>query len=132
MSKYIFEGSFKKDKTNIKITLMLIHFQDESNIHFIYSPHLDLSGYGKSKNKAVSSFEIVLDDFIDYTIKKKTLSKVLKELGWVIKGTNKNPKKLKAPSITDVIKENDYVSEIFDTYPTNTFHQEINIPALVQ
>jgi hypothetical protein len=79
-------------------------------------------------SEAKSSFEIVFGDFVDYTIKKKTLGKVLTDLGWELKGSEKRPKKLIAPSITSVINDNKYVSEILDKYPVNTFHQEVGLP----
>ena len=131
MAQYIFEGDYKNKSGNVKVKLLLFHFQDEKNIHFIYSPHIDLTGYGKNITEAKKSFNIVFEDFIDYTLKKKTLSKVLSNLGWKLKGSAKKPKKILAPSITSVIKENRYVSEIFDKYPVNTYHQEVGIPAFV-
>jgi hypothetical protein len=59
------------------------------------------------------------------------LGKVLTSLGWELKGSAKKPKKVLAPSITSVIKENEYVSEIFDKYPVNTYHQEVGLPAFI-
>ncbi len=129
MAKYIFEGDFNNKSGNVIVKLLLFHFKDENNIHFIYSPHLDLTGYGNILSEAKKSFEIVFADFIDYTLKKKTLSKVLTDLGWELKGTIKRPKKVIAPSITSIIQGNDFVSEIFDKYPVNTYHKEVGIPA---
>ncbi len=128
MAEYIFQGGYTNKAGEVIVNLFLIHFKDESNIHFIYSPHLDLTGYGQNLKEAKKSFEIVFEDFVDYTLKKKTLGKVLTNLGWELKGTLKRPKKVLAPSITSVISQNDYVSEIFDKYPVNTFHQEVGIP----
>ncbi len=130
MAEYFFQGGYKNKAGEVRVNLLLIHFKDESNIHFIYSPHLDLSGYGKNLKGAKKSFEIVFEDFVDYTLKKRTLGKILTNLGWEVKGTLKKPKKVLAPSIVSVISQNDYVSEIFDKYPVNTFHQEVGIPAL--
>ena len=129
MAKYIFEGDFKNKSGNVIVKLLLFHFKDENNIHFIYSPHLDLTGYGNILSEAKKSFEIVFADFIDYTLKKKTFGKVLTDLGWELKGTIKRPKKVIAPSITSIIQGNDFVSEIFDKYPVNTYHKEVGIPA---
>lgn len=130
MPQYIFKKGIKKNSNLINVRLLLIHFKDENDVHFIYSPHLDLTGYGKDLTEAKKSFEIVFDDFIDYTLKKKTLGQVLTKLGWELKGSLKKPKKIIAPSITTVISENKYVSDIFDNYPTKTFHQEVGIPAM--
>ena len=129
MAKYLFESGYNNKSGYVKVKLLLFHFEDENNIHFIYSPHLDITGYGNNLNEAKKSFEIVFEDFVDYTLKKRTLGKVLTDLGWELKGTIKRPKRILAPSITSIIKENDYVSEIFDKYPVNTYHQEVGIPA---
>lgn len=130
MAKYLFEGGYKNNAGEVRVKLLLIHFKDENDINFIYSPHLDLTGYGKNLVEAKKSFKIVFEDFVDYTLKKRTLGKVLGELGWELKGTLKKPKKVLAPSITSIIGKNDYVAEIFDKYPVKTFHKEVGIPAL--
>ena len=129
MAQYIFGGGYKNKSGNVIVMLLLFHFEDENKIHFIYSPHLDLTGYVNNIKEAKKSFEIVFEDFIDYTLKKRTLGKVLSNLGWELKGSTKKPKKVIAPSITSVIKDNEYVSEIFDKYPVNTYHQEVGLPA---
>jgi len=94
MPQYIFKKGIKKNSNLINVRLLLIHFKDENDVHFIYSPHLDLTGYGKNLTEAKKSFEIVFDDFIDYTLKKKTLGQVLTKLGWELKGSLKKPKKI--------------------------------------
>jgi hypothetical protein len=131
MAQYIFEGKYQNKSAIVKVRLLLFRFEDENKIHFIYSPHLDLTGYGNNFEEARKSFEIVFEDFVDYTIKKKTLGKVLTGLGWELKGSFQRPKKVIAPSITSVIKDNEYVSEIFDKYPVNTYHQEVGLPSFI-
>lgn len=130
MGEYIFKGDYTNTVGIARVNLLLIHFKDENGVDFIYSPHLDITGYGRGLKAAKKSFEIVFEDFIDYTLKKKTLSKVLTKLGWEINGNPKRLKQLLAPSIASVIRENDYVSELFDTYPVQTYHQEVGIPAM--
>lgn len=128
MSNYLFEGDFKNPQTRVNVKLLLVHFQDENNIHIIFSPHLDLSGYGNDLEEAKQSFEIALEDFVDYTMKKKTIRKVLTKLGWKVKGKSRIPKRILAPSIASVIKDNEYVSEVFDKYKVNTYHQDVQLP----
>jgi hypothetical protein len=130
MGQYIFRGDYKNKSGNVKVKLILFHFQDETNVHFIYSPHLDLTGYGYSLDEAKKSFEITFNDFVDYTLNKKTLGKVLKQLGWEIKGKAKKPQKVLAPGIGSVIRDNDYVSEIMDKYQVNTFHENVGLPVV--
>ena len=125
------QGGFQDQTANFKIMLLLIHFEDENKVHFVYSPHLDLTGYGKDFNEAKKSFEIVLEDFIDYTLEKKTLAKVLSGLGWDLNGSVKKLQKIDSPGIASIIKDNKYVSEIFDKYPVNTFHQEVGLPSFI-
>jgi GTP-binding protein EngB required for normal cell division len=80
MGQYIFEGDYENKAGNVQVRLILFHFQDENSIHFIYSPHLDLTGYGYTLEEAKKSFEWAFSEFTDYTLKKKTLGKVLKKL----------------------------------------------------
>ncbi|HZK07431.1 MAG TPA: hypothetical protein VFC92_04455 [Bacteroidales bacterium] len=131
MSNYLYTADINNPKAKVKVNLFLIHFQDENKVHFVFSPHLDLTGYGYTLKDAKKSFTIVLDDFIDYTLNKKTISKVLADLGWKSKGTAKKPARLIAPSITSVIGKNKYVSEIFDKHAVQTFHQEVELPVMV-
>ena len=117
---------------SIYAKILLFHFSDNQNVHFIYSPQLDLTGYGYSQEEAKLSFEVVFEDFVDYTIKKGTLGSVLKKLGWKQqKGTLKKPLKSFAPSITTVIANKKYVADIFDKYPLNSYHQEVELPVAV-
>ncbi|MBS3772072.1 MAG: hypothetical protein KGY69_17600 [Bacteroidales bacterium] len=128
MGQYIFQGDYENKSGIVKIKLILFHFVDEGNVHFIYSPHLDLTGYGYTLEEAKKSFKITFTDFVDYTLNKNTLGNVLKQLGWQIKGKEKKPKKVLAPSIGSVIRKNDYVSEIMDKYQVNTFHENVCLP----
>ena len=131
MAQYLFEGDYKKKAGSVKVLLLLLHFEDENKFHFIYSPHLDLTGYGNTMEEAKDSFSIVFEDFVDYTLKKETLSKVLTSLGCELKGLEPRSKKILAPSIRSIITNNEYVSEIFDKYPVNTYHQEVGLPSFI-
>ncbi len=130
MANYIYSADINNPKSKVKVNLFLIHFQDESNVHFVFSPHLDITGYGYTLREAKKSFNIVLEDFIDYTTNKQTLQKVLADLGWKVKGKSKKYPKILAPSITSVIAKNKHVSDIFDNHIAKTFHQEVELPAM--
>lgn len=114
-----------------KVQLLLFHFIDENNVHFIHSPQLDLTGYGSDQEEAKKSFSIVFEDFVGYALARKTLGTELTSLGWELEGSAKKPKKILAPGITSLFKDNNYVSEIFDKYPVNTYHEEIRLPAFM-
>ena len=128
MEGFIFKNRSSRKEGDITVSLTLVEFVDDKNIHIIYSPTLDLSGYGNTLKEAKTSFEIAFVDFVDYTLKKHTLTKVLKSLGWEMKGTSKKPTKIKAPNMSLVMKENDYVAEIFDKYPVITHHEQVRLP----
>ncbi len=70
------------------VGLSLVEFM-EDNVTIIYSPALDLSGYGKSKIEAKKSFSEALQEFFRYTNNKKTLDKVLKNLDRLFKTSKK-------------------------------------------
>ena len=131
MAQFLFEGGYENQAGSVNVMLLLFHFEDENRVHFIYSPHLDLTGYGENEEEAKNSFKVVFEDFIDYTLKKETLSKVLSSLGWELKGNAAKNKKVLAPSITMIIKDNEYVAEIFDKYPVNTYHQAVGLPSFI-
>jgi hypothetical protein len=127
------ESSVIEIKTSgVKVRILLFHFIDEHSVHFIYSPHLDITGYGYTLKDAKKSFEVVFADFLDYTLKKATLGSLLKKLGWKQqKGSVKKPVRSLAPSITTVIANNKHIAEIFDKYPLHTYYQEVDLPLAV-
>lgn len=125
MDSIHFSGTLGVSASKIDVRLLLMQFEDENHIFFVYSPHLDLTGYGRTLQEAKLAFEDALNDFFDYTVKHNTLQNVLSKLGW----SAKQKAKLKLiPSIQSIISKNDYVSEIFDKYQVNTFHKDISLP----
>ncbi|MFA6400872.1 MAG: hypothetical protein WCX31_04495 [Salinivirgaceae bacterium] len=105
MKQHSITGSFKIKKGRVEIQLLLKGWKDDdSNVHFLYSPALDLTGYGNSINEAKESFEYMLNDFVDYSKKKKTIYKELERLGWSI---NIRKKRSMAPDVEDLLQENE-------------------------
>lgn len=49
----------------------------ESNCYIAFVPELDLVAYHTSKNKALKSLEVVMDEFFRYTVEKHTLDSEL-------------------------------------------------------
>lgn len=120
MSKLIYS------KNKIKLELLLISFKDENNIYFVYSPHLDLTGYGHTQDEAKKSFKIALDDFMEYTIEMDTLPKVLSKLGWKFESNTK--KRFVLPSITEVFTKNKEVVRILDNYTGKFEQKKVDFP----
>jgi len=93
----------------INVSLSLIKFKEE-NVHIIYSPALDLSGYGNTEEEANASFQICLEEFFKYTLHKKTFNTVLTNLGWKI--NRKNDLVCQPPQFDELITRNEYFSSI--------------------
>ena len=95
------------------VGLSLVEFE-EDNVTIIYSPALDLSGYGYDDSEAKSSFSEALHEFFKYTSNKNTLDKVLKDLGWNVKGSKKNPK-FNPPKDSELVTLNPMYNEIVNS-----------------
>ena len=81
---------FKNAQSVAKTNAVIFSFQDADS-YIVYSPQLDVSGYGKTQKEALSSFDYCLAGFLDYTFKKETLYEELISLGWKLKkGINNN------------------------------------------
>lgn len=120
-----FEGTWQSPSHSVEVNVPLIIFED-GNSHIVYCPALDVSGYGADENEAKASFETSLSEFILYTTRKKTLNKVLTDMGWTIKSKNKP---MVPPPFSKLLGENDNFRNIFDNYPFKKVDEDIMIPA---
>jgi hypothetical protein len=102
MAKAQFKGIFNQGEFTITISLSL-YLWEEQGITFIYSPALDITGYGNSEEEAKKSFQITLDEFVDYTHKKKTIFDELEGLGWTV---NRKKKRVHAPDLEELRTDN--------------------------
>lgn len=105
------------------VALSLVEFKEE-NVTIVYSPALDLSGSGYSEDEAKQSFNEALNEFFRYTNNKNTLDKVLKDLGWAIKGSKKKPK-FNPPSNSELVSSNPLFSEIINNKDYKTSKKEV-------
>lgn len=126
--KHHINVDFKNSEAKVKANIILISFKEGEDF-IIYSPHLEVTGYGKSEDDAMHSFNHCLGTFLDYTVNKKTLHQELISLGWELKkGTVKNPKKVNAPSWGDLLKNNAALEELLNKQNIKTSHKEVAIP----
>lgn len=82
---------------------------EEDGLHYAFAPALDITGYGKSEAEAKRSFEVMLDEFLDYTHSKGTIFKELERLGWTV---NRKKKRVKAPDHHELVEDNPDYREI--------------------
>jgi hypothetical protein len=119
---------FKHAEASMKTNIVLISFQ-EVDTFIVYSPHLEVTGYGQSQQEAMDSFNHCLGVFLDYTVNKKTLHEELVTLGWVLKkGSAKRPKKINAPTWSDLIINNTALEDLLNIHTISTVQREVAIP----
>lgn len=125
MKKLAAIGDFKHKNKTASVKLGVIEFQEEG-VFIFYAPALDVSGYGNTEEEARKSFDFVMDEFMAHLLKKGTLHKELKRLGWNIRSVNQ--KSIKAPSIEDLAKNNKHVHELLNGGDIRISQQETSIP----
>lgn len=123
MSALRFRGDIGLRDGMFHVGLSLIEFK-EDDVTIIYSPALNLSGYGYSSDEAKNSFNIALHEFFRYTNNKKTFNEVMKELGWSIKGGKKHPK-IEPPLNSDLIANNPLYNEIINSKNYKVYNEDV-------
>lgn len=81
MAKNLFSGQFHHGGKQVTVQLLLLLWGDDA-VNYVYSPQLDLTGYGYNEVEAKESFNHQLEEFISYSLNKNTLLSELKKLGW--------------------------------------------------
>ena len=123
MSTLHFNGQIGFPGCIFQVGLSLIEF-NEYDVTIIYSPALNLSGYGYNTDEAKNSFKIDLHEFFRYTNNNKTFDKVLKELGWTFKGGKKKPK-IEAPLNSALIAKNPLYNEIINSKNYKVYKEDV-------
>jgi len=126
MTDFIFDAELKVPKGNISAHLDLYSFLDK-NIHILYCPALDMSGYGETEEDAQKSFEEVFTTSMAYMVNKNSLHDDLKKHGWNIRG--KKSHDLKSPKFEDMYKTNKDFKDIIDNKPYQKIYKDVCIPA---
>ncbi|MBX3164416.1 MAG: hypothetical protein KF900_08045 [Bacteroidetes bacterium] len=103
----------KKNSEKMRIMLSLFIFKEDGT-HIVYSPSLDLSGYGKTETEAKKSFEIVLKETILYALNNNTLNSLLISMGW-FKNIGANIV-YKSANITSKLSTNDYLQNVINQH----------------
>jgi hypothetical protein len=124
MAKKLDHTTQYRDNNNwINVKLSLIEFEEEG-LYFIYSPALDLTGYGKTDEEAKESYNLAMEEFLKYTVNKETIYQELERLGWTISN-----KKVSAPSLSTLIQNREYLEEIFTEKTFRKTDHTVAIPA---
>ena len=118
-------GEQKYGQATVKVDVPVMLFEEEKT-WFAYMPSFDLTGYGNNTDEAKESLKIVLDEFIRYSLNKKTFFDELARLGWEIK-SKKRP--IHAPRMSDLIQKNDQLKDIINSKQYSTATYQVNVPA---
>lgn len=123
------QGNLKGEKKfgtkSAKVDLQVLLFE-EDNIHYVYMPSFDLTGYGNAEEEARESLTVVLDEFLRYTLNKNTLFLEMQRLGWKIKSKKRL---MYAPQMSDLINTNDQLKDIINSEQYTTSNYQVNVPA---
>lgn len=117
-------ATYRLSKEQLKISLSFIEF-DEDNRTILYCPALDLSGYGNNEEEAKESFEVVLEEFIRYTMNKKTFFNELTKLGWKIRSKSKP---ITPPDMCYLLERNENFHQIFNKHSYRKYDKPVAIP----
>lgn len=86
----------------INVSLDIFSFR-EKDVRIMYSPALDLSGYGKTVEEAKRSFEVVFKEYLNYCIENNTLDADLIKHGWKRRAAQSD---YQSPDWTSMIRSN--------------------------
>ncbi len=108
-------------------TFLPIYSFVEDGINYAICPPLDITGYGNSEPEAKGSLGIMIGEFFDYTIKKRTFLSELTRLGWTVK----KKKKLIAPAIEEIARKDPNFADILNNKNYTVEQSPINMPIAV-
>jgi len=123
MSKLHLTADLGFNEGKYHVGLSLIEFEEE-NVIIIYSPALDLSGYGYNQEEAKSSFSEALKEFFRYTSNKNSLKLVLENLGWLINGSKKKPR-FNPPKDSELVVNNPVYNDIVNNKSYKVSREEV-------
>ncbi len=112
--------TIKKSNSNFSVEVELVILK-EGKYYVAYCPALELSSYGVTEKKAMFAFEENLEIFLEETIKKKTLEKVLLSLGWILQ---QKPKVNYQPPRYDI----NTINRLFNSNYRNITKEILSLP----
>lgn len=121
-----FQETNKSMDRTVDVELHFLLFR-EDNVHIKYCPAFDLSGYGKTEEQANESFRTTISEFFNYFPDKKTLTDIMKDMGWIIELRHSSM----LPPRWEDLKRNANVKFIMSNYSYKVIEESVKIPALV-
>lgn len=122
MENLTYQAEFD-DGTEVRLALLSYI---EENVHVIYSPSLDLYGYGNDEAEARASFTVALEAYVTYLTEEKTWADDLKRLGWQF---DLQSHTVKMPDWIRLLQTNSHLNDVVNNKPFKKFDQIARIPA---
>lgn len=122
MAKIIVQGEFPDHGVSVKLSLFTFI---EDNVNVVYSPALDLYGYGNDEHEARHSFEVSLKEYVRFTSNKKSVVADLKKYGWKI---DKRHKTLNSPDVLTMLETNESFRNMVNERPFKKYDLNVQIP----
>ena len=119
------DGKFVDGKNQANYQNVPVFVLKEDNTVIYYTPVFDISGYGYNEEEAEQSLIVAINEFLKYTLTKKTFNAELLKLGW----TEQKKRKFVPPVMSDMVRDRDYLSEIIDTHDFNKKSINVAMPA---
>lgn len=123
MAQGKFSGSFNFGDSRATVNVTLFTWE-ENGIHFIYSPSLDITGYGNTLGEAEDSFKHTMTEFVTYANRKGTIFDELERLGWAV---NRRKKRFHAPEFSDIVEDNEDFNNILKRGGYQTISRDVNL-----
>ncbi|GAA4013741.1 hypothetical protein GCM10022408_28570 [Hymenobacter fastidiosus] len=129
MAKLKYRGTVKSpDGKVMEVGLSLLSYREEE-LHVIFSPALDMFGYGHSDKEARASFDETLQEFLRYTRNKGSLQDELLRLGWKLAG-RATSRTYKAPEFSRLLRQNDQLQDIVNHKDFRKYDRKVELPVL--
>lgn len=123
MAKGKLSASYQTEKHQVDIGVDILTWTEDS-IFFMYSPSLDITGYGNTENEAKQSFKIMLNEFVKYTTNKQTIFDELERLGWTV---NRKKKRAKQPLENELLADNDFLKSLLNKQDIKKETRELSL-----
>jgi len=127
VAKLNYRGTLQDPKgKGIEVGLSVLSYRDE-NLHVIFSPALDLFGYGQTDKEARQSFDETLEEFLRYTSNKGTLQTELLRMGWKAAG-RATQRTFKAPEFSRLLRQNEQLQDIVNHKEFRKYDRKVALP----
>lgn len=122
-----FSANLQVGSGQVELAVDIVSFV-EDDVHFVFAPALDITGYGSTLSEAKNSFEVNIGEFFAYTLKKGTLESELKKHGWQIK---KSKKRLlfTMPEFSELVEMNEQLGELVNSHSFDKSQYHTMVPA---